>query len=116
MAHSNTCIICGRDCCDGIEINSMRICVLCEERMARIAPDTPEYDEFVRALRGLKLKPMILTAAEADSLEEELNVYEPVTVDELLARSGLEAQDAPARKPRRYKLMAAGAACDTQIE
>ena len=42
MAHSNTCMICGRDCCNGIEINSMRICVLCEERMSSIAPDAPE--------------------------------------------------------------------------
>ena len=60
--------------------------------MSSIAPDAPEYDEFVRALHDLKLKPTILTAAEADALENELNIYEPVTVDELLARSGLEAQ------------------------
>lgn len=112
MAHSNTCMICGRDCCNGIEINSMRICVLCEERMSSIAPDAPEYDEFVRALHDLKLKPTILTAAEADALENELNIYEPVTVDELLARSGLEAQSTPAGKPRRHKLAATGVASD----
>lgn len=116
MAHSNTCMICGRDCCNGIEINSMRICVLCEERMSSIAPGAPEYDGFVRALHDLKLKPTILTAAEADALENELNIYEPVTVDELLARSGLEAQSTPAGKPRRHKLAATGVASDAGNE
>ena len=68
------------------------------------------------ALHDLKLKPTILTAAEADALENELNIYEPVTVDELLARSGLEAQSAPAGKPRRYKLAATGVASDAGNE
>lgn len=116
MAHSNACIICGRDCCNGIEINSMRICTLCEERMSSIAPGAPEYDEFVRALHDLGLNQTILTAAEADALENELNIYEPMTVDELLTQSGLEAQSAPAGKPRRHKLAATGVASDAGNE
>ena len=49
-------------------------------------------------------------------MENELNIYEPVTVDELLARSGLEAQSAPAGKPRRHKLAATGVASDAGNE
>ena len=49
-------------------------------------------------------------------MENELNIYEPVTVDELLARSGLEAQSTPAGKPRRHKLAATGVASDAGNE
>lgn len=84
--------------------------------MSSIAPGTPEYDGFVQALHDLGLNQTILTAAEADALENELNIYEPMTVDELLARSGLEAQSAPAGKPRRHKLAATGVASDAGNE
>lgn len=84
--------------------------------MAKITPDAPEYDGFIRALNKLELQPAILTADEANALEAELNTYEPMTVDELLSRSGLEAQTAPAKKLHRYRLAAAGAARDAWVE
>ena len=103
MALSNTCVVCGRDCPNGIEISSVRICASCERRMANTAPYERGYDSLVRALRGIRLDTIALTADEEDNLEAELDTYEPMTVDELLARSGLEAQTAPASRPRRHK-------------
>lgn len=95
MALVKTCVVCGKASCEGIDIGGEHICAECEANMVQAEAGTLEYEVLLSRLGALSLPDEPLTAEEAEQLEAELNQYEPMTVDELLARSGLEPQCMP---------------------